>query len=197
MLVLEARACCRQAYSIRHRHCLRWEGMALRLLLDLEIIPLLRLARRRDQLRLAEELHVGGAGIAGRGRGALVQRSKLQLIHHERGAVLLLLAVVDQVLLILKVNSGQVHSLDHLGLVVRAEALVLRAEDVRVVELVDAVAQILIQLVLGGLVPAIAAVLGHHEVLLVLLLEELFVDLGDVLRDYLGVRVRVRSACWD
>ena len=75
--------------------------------------------------------------------------------------------------------------------------MVLLAEDVRVVELVDAVAQILIQLLLGGLVSTIAAVLGHHEVLLVLLLEELFVDLGDVLRDYLGVRVRVRSARWD
>lgn len=197
MLVLEARACYRQAHSVRSRHCLCWEGMALRLLLDLEVIPLVRLAGGRHQLRLTEELHVGGAGVAGRGRSALVLGSELQLIDHERGAILLLLAIVNQILLILKVNSGEVHSLDHLSLVVRAEALVLRADDVRVVELLDAVAQILIQLVLGDFVPAIAAVFGHHEVLLVLLLEELLVDLGDVLRDYLGVRVRVRSSRWD
>lgn len=44
-------------------------------------------------------------------------------------------------------------------------------------------------MILGGLVPAVTTVLGHHQVLLVLLLEQLLVDLGDVLRDDLRVRV--------
>lgn len=107
MLVLKAGSGC-EAHPVRHRHRLHREGIALRLLLYLEIVPVVSLACGRHQLRLTEELHVGGAGIAGRGGAVLVLRSKLQLIHHQSGAVLLLLPVVNQVLLVLQVNSREV-----------------------------------------------------------------------------------------
>ena len=105
VLVLEVCSCSREAHPVRHRHCLRWEGIALRLLLHLELIPVVGLARRAHQLRLAQELHVGGAGVAGRRRAALVLRGHLLLVHHHTRAVLLLLPVVNQILLILQVNS--------------------------------------------------------------------------------------------
>ena len=78
-------------------------------------------------------------------------------------------------------------------LIIHSVALALRSQYLRVVELVHAVAEVLIQLLLGDFVPAVTAVLRHHQILLVLLLEELFIDLGDVLRDDLSVRVWVRS----
>lgn len=55
----------------------------------------------------------------------------------------------------------------------------------------------MIKLILRDLVRAIAAVLGYYHVLLVLLLEELLVDLGNVLRNDLGVRMRVHDGWSD
>lgn len=69
-----------------------------------------------------------------------------------------------------------------------------RSEDLRVVELVNAIAQVLVQVILSSFVPAVAAVLGHHQVLLMLLLEQFLIDLGNVLGYDLRVRVRM-SRC--
>lgn len=91
----------------------------------------------------------------------------------------------------MQVNPREVRALDDLSLVIRIVGGVRRGKDLRVVELVDAVAQILVHVILGYLVSAVTAVLGHHQVLLVLLLEQLLVDLGDVLRYDLRVRVRM------
>lgn len=121
--------------------------------------------------------------------------SRIVLLHAR--AILLLLSIVYQVLLILKVNLRKVGALYYLGLVVRAVGLRMLVQNLRAVELVHTEAQIMIKLILRDLVRAIAAVLGYHHVLLVLLLEELLVDLGNVLRDNLGVRMRVHDGWSD
>lgn len=100
--------------------------------------------------------------------------------------------MAQDILLILQVDPGEVGALDDLRLIVHDVALVLRAEALGVVQLLDAVAQVLIKLLLASLVPSVPTMLCDHYILLVLLLEQLFVDLGNVLRNYLGVRVRLR-----
>ena len=63
MLALEARSC-RCSHPVRRRHRLRRKWVTLGLLLDLQIVPVGLAQRCRDQLRLAQEFHVRGSGVA-------------------------------------------------------------------------------------------------------------------------------------
>jgi len=198
VLVLEVRSSGCHANSIGRGHRLDRKWVTLILILYLEVTPSSRLSWRWHELRLVKQLDIRRPGIARGCRAMFALGRWLGLPEHQAvaGAVLLLLSMAEEVLLILQVNPGEVRALDDLRLIVHDIALVLRAEALGVVQLVDAVAQILIELLLAGLIPSVSTMLCDQYILLVLLLEQLFVDLGNVLRNDLGVRVRLRRRRW-
>ena len=118
VLALEAGSC-RRGHAARRRHSLRWKWVALSLLLNMKIVSVSLAQRRRDQLRLAQEFHVRGSHVAWGASNLLALGRHLQLVHHQGRAVLLLRTLVNQIPLVLQVDSREIGALDNLSLIVQ------------------------------------------------------------------------------
>jgi hypothetical protein len=84
--------------------------MALCLRLYLEISPVMWLPSR-NQLSLTQQLHIRCTDLAGSVRASFVLSilsDNLRLVRHHARAILLLLAIIDQILLILQIDSREV-----------------------------------------------------------------------------------------